>query len=277
MRKIIAYKNEHGAALIGALLLVVLVGTSLVLRQLSRADIDVAREQTTHIALKAAKEALIAYAATSNTPGRLPCPEDTSRIGFPTEGSELSSCSNVAPTIGRLPWYSLKLEKMLDGHGEPLWYALSPGFRAEPLNSETPGQLMLDSRTDIVALILAPGPALSGQSRTLLTTSTPPDPANYLDVSNKDGNPKFISASTTNSLNDRVIAITHAELFAQVELRVARDVRYAMLEHFCGVDNVNTNAGKCLAAGGVRSFPAPAATGDTSCLGKAQYSIRLRK
>jgi type II secretory pathway pseudopilin PulG len=226
MRKIIAYKNEHGAALIGALLLVVLVGASLVLRQLSRADLDAAREQTTYIALNTAKEALIAYATTSNNPGRLPCPEDTSRIGFPTEGSQLSSCSNVAPTIGRLPWYSLKREKILDGYGEPLWYALSPGFRAAPINNGTPGQLTVDAQPGgYAAIIFSPGPALSTQLRSAITAGTPPLLASYLDGTNSNGDGVF--ASTSAAINDRLLGITSAEITTPIIRRVLAEVRGA--------------------------------------------------
>lgn len=215
---------ERGAALIGTLLLVVVIGAGLLLRQLSRADLDAAREQTTHTALKTAKEALIAYAATSDTPGRLPCPEDTTRIGFPTEGSQLGSCSNVATTIGRFPWYSLKLDKILDGHGEPLWYALSPGFRTAPINSSTLGQLTIDAQPGgYAAIVFAPGPMLATQTRSSITAGTPPLVANYLDGTNNNGDNAF--AATSTAINDRLLGITVAEISAPIIRRVLAEVR----------------------------------------------------
>ncbi|MFA7292630.1 MAG: hypothetical protein WC023_10320 [Rhodocyclaceae bacterium] len=217
---------ERGAALIGTLLLVVVIGAGLLLRQLSQADLDAARERATHTALLAAKEALIAHAATSDTPGRMPCPEDTSRIGFPTEGSQLSSCSNVATSIGRLPWYSLKLDKILDGYGEPLWYALSPGFRTAPINSSTPGQLTVDAQPGgYAAIVFAPGPMLSTQTRSAITAGTPPLTANYLDGTNNNGDNAFAATSTT--INDRLLGITAAEISAPVIRRVLAEVRGA--------------------------------------------------
>ncbi len=232
-------------------------------------------ETTTRAALKQGKEALIARAVLDTPPGRMPCPEDTSKIGGAYEGDALGSCSNAATLIGRLPWRTLKLEKLTDGYGEPLWYVLSPGFRSAPINSDTPGQLILDDQSDIVALIIAPGPALSGQARTAPTSTTPPAAADYLDLSNKDGNPRFVSTGDSSSFNDRVIVITRAELMAPVERRVAREVRNALLDHFCDVDssNVNYAAGTCIAAGpGVRALAAPAAINDSSCFGNATIS-----
>ncbi len=276
VREMATHQKERGGALLAfALLLIIgVIGyfTGSVLRGGVPGGLD-KRESMTQNALRQAKESLIARAVLDAVPGRMPCPEDTGKIGGSYEGDAQSTCSNTSTLIGRLPWRTLKHEKLTDRYGEPLWYVLSPGFRSEPLNSETPGQLTLDDRTDIVALVIAPGSALSTQLRSAPSSASPPDPANYLDLSNKDGNPKFISTGPTDSFNDRVIAITRSELFAQVERRVARDVRYAMLEHFCGQDNVNTLEGKCLlAAGGVRTFPAPAAIADTNCLGAAAIS-----
>jgi hypothetical protein len=219
-------QSERGAALIGTLLLVMVIGVGMFLRQLSRADIEAAREQATHTALKTAKEALIAYAATSATPGRLPCPEDTSRIGTATEGSQLGTCSNVATTIGRFPWYSLKLDKILDGHGEPLWYALSPGFRTAPINNSTLGQLTIDAQPGgYAAIIFAPGPMLAAQARSAITAGTPPLVANYLDGENNNGDNVF--AATGAAINDRLLGITAAEMSVPIIRRVLAEVRGA--------------------------------------------------
>jgi hypothetical protein len=214
------------------LLLLVIVGTGILLKQLSTADLTFAREQATQIALKQAKEALIAYAATAkkssgeDVPGRLPCPEDVGLIGLVTEGGQQSNC-NTLPAIGRLPWRTLKLDKLLDGHGEPLWYAISPGFRGTTINSTTLGQLTVDAQpTAYAAIVFAPGPVLSGQARTAITAASPPVLADYLDGTNNNGDGVFTSINIATN-NDRLLGITAAEITAPIIRRVLTEIRGA--------------------------------------------------
>jgi hypothetical protein len=239
--------------------------------QLDAAAIERKRDETTALALAEAKEALIGWsAANDSAPGRLPCPEDTSLIGTPNEGRAQSNC-NAFPAIGRLPWKTLGLSQLRDGHGEPLWYVLSPGFRALPINSNTPPQLTVDGAPgSAVAIILAPGPALPGQTRTAITAATPPSVATYLDLTNADGSATFVTNGPPAAFNDRLLTISHRDLFTAVERRVAGEVVEALLTYFCGdSDNVNRANQTCLGPGGARLFPRPAAFGDTTCLGSS--------
>jgi hypothetical protein len=77
-----------------------------------------------------AREALIAYAAdrpinASVGAGYLPCPDlDDDGWAESTCGS-LSGESGQASRLGRLPWKTLGLPDLRDGHGERLWYAVS--------------------------------------------------------------------------------------------------------------------------------------------------------
>lgn len=218
-------RPPRGTALL-ALLLLTLAGASLLLRQLRFADLNSEREKATHAALQAAREALIAYAATSAAPGRLPCPENTALIGTATEGSQRSSCSNALPAIGRLPWRSLKIEALTDGYGEPLWYALSPGFRSPPINTGSAGQLGIDAQPGgFAAIVLAAGPAQAGQSRPTVSAAAPPQRANYLDGTNGDGDLSF--ASNGPLLNDRLLGIAAAEIAARISRRVLAEIRGA--------------------------------------------------
>ena len=92
------------------------------------------RERTTERALALAREALLAYAAerpidTAVGPGYLPCP-DTDDDGWAesTCGS-LSGHLGQEDRLGRLPWKTLGLPDLRDGHGERLWYAVSSKYK----------------------------------------------------------------------------------------------------------------------------------------------------
>jgi type II secretory pathway pseudopilin PulG len=92
------------------------------------------RERATQRALALAREALLAYAAerpidTAVGPGYLPCP-DTDDDGWAesTCGS-LSGHLGQEDRLGRLPWKTLGLPDLRDGHGERLWYAVSTKYK----------------------------------------------------------------------------------------------------------------------------------------------------
>ncbi|MDH5212138.1 MAG: hypothetical protein OEW96_10765, partial [Betaproteobacteria bacterium] len=121
--------------------------------------------------LSQAKQALIGWlamnaAGTDSDPGRLPCPEAPGDFNTVNEGRAAGNCT--LPAVGRLPWRTLGLDKLVDAAGEPLWYVVSPGW-ALPcgtcntvINADSIGQLALDGVPNAaVALIIAPGPALT--------------------------------------------------------------------------------------------------------------------
>lgn len=233
---------------------------------LNSATLRIKQDEVTVNALAEAKEALIGRAASdSTTPGQLPCPENTALIGSPNEGQALGSCT--LPAIGRLPWKTLGLGDLRDANGDKLWYALSDGFRTPPLNSDTPALLTVDGVTNkAVAIIFSPGPPINGQSRPDPTSSTPPDVNQYLELSNNTGSNTFVSSGPSDSFNDKLLIVTHDDLFRVVERRVAKEVVNALNEYFCGVGNVNP-AGGCVGAGGNRFYPLAADFSDAACLG----------
>lgn len=217
-------------ALILALLLVAGIGSTLFLTIISPQRQRLALDDKTQRALAQAKDALIAWSvAHSTAPGHLPCPEDLTLIGTPNEGSAQSPCSNTAFHTGRLPWRTLSLDNPRDAFGEPLWYVLSPGFRGiPPLGSigVATGQIPLDGTvSNTAALIIAPGPALAGQARTPPNAASPPLPGDYLDLGNAGG--AFVSSGAAGTFNDKVIAITSAELYRAMTFRVLAEVRGA--------------------------------------------------
>ena len=256
------------------LLLTTLVSTAIALAAWNNSSARQEHEQKTQLALQRAKEAIIAFAAADATlPGKLPCPEDISRIGSATEGTAQSSCSNSSINAGRIAWRTLGLNEPRDAANQQLWYVLSPGFRGSttiPINSESTGQLMIDSQSvGAVALVIAPGAPLPGQNRTTPTVANPPDIAQYLDGTNANGDSSFTAIPVNGVINDRVLAIYPTDLMAAVEKRVANEVRYALLEYYCGTGKVDV-AGNCTALPLNGFFPRPATFSDATCSGNTR-------
>lgn len=220
--------RQRGAALILFVTVLVIGVAWYAVGALGKAPVARAeREVRTGIALQAARQALLAhivqYAARSTTadPGQLPCPES---VTLANVGEASTSCSNVAATVGRLPWKTLGIDQLLDGDGEPLWYVISPGFRNPPINFGKTGQLTYDGVANAaVAVIIAPGRPVN----TLSEPGTPPtgcsvvsqqvaarntaplNPANFLECGNATGS--YANPGTSQWTNDRAVAITAAE------------------------------------------------------------------
>jgi len=177
-------------------------------------------DKTTAAALAQAKEALIGRAATdANRPGSLPCPNINGDGTAPLMiGNQCSSY------IGRLPWKTLDLPELLDGNGDSLWYALSPGLRdsstAQPINPQKSLELTLDGTPNIAAIIFSPGPPLANQN------GRPGNAvADYLDGSNQDGDYAYVSGPSSSSFNDKALAITRDDIFRTVNQRALAEIR----------------------------------------------------
>lgn len=222
-----AYGRQSGAVLMLLVFMIAISLTTFTFKYFSAQSGRLAQQDATAAALAEAKAALIGAALTdSSLPGRLPCPEDTSKIGTALEGDALSNCNTATSRIGRLPWRTLGLGKLVDGHGEPLWYVLSNGFRAVPINSETIPQLSLDGiANSAVAIVFSAGPALNGQNRPNISSGTPPLQANYLDQGNADADATFFRAVANSSFNDQLIVVSHADIFEPLEKRVLGEIR----------------------------------------------------
>jgi hypothetical protein len=192
----------------------------------------------TRSALAQARDALIGRSASDNNrPGSLPCP-DTNDDGV----AEIFAGSDCPSYVGRLPWKSLGLPDLRDANGERLWYSLSTRFRdnaaAEPINSDTKGNFTIYhgttatfALTEVVAVIFAPGPTVSGQARG--TVAEQNDAANYLDSTAGVNNatpllnsnaPSFIRAPSSATFNDTLLAVTTFDLMPMVEKRVAGEI-----------------------------------------------------
>ena len=174
-------------------------------------------------ALAQAREALVAYAADRDInawvgPGYLPCPDlDDDGWAEATCGSQ-GGDTGQAQRLGRLPWKTLGLPDLRDGHGERLWYAVSSKHKG--LLNCAPSRACLDmspdaalgtisvrdahgtlvhdgtstdlysvDRTGAAAVIIAPGPPLVRVGAPDLQRrdgAAKADPANYLDKAPAD-------------------------------------------------------------------------------------------
>jgi hypothetical protein len=243
---------QRGAAFIVMLVILVMGVATVLVSSLSSAGLKIARDEKTAEVLAQAKDALIGNAASDidlanrHYPGSLPCP-DTDDDGAADAGGG-SECPQY---IGRLPWKTLGLPDLRDASGERLWYTLSRNVRryaaVRPLNSDTQGTLNVAgsfAAGNQIAIVFAPGRAISGQSRS--TAQTAPCPSwtpvntsvaeslcakNYLEGTNDNPSPgaapnvAYQSSDAGIDFNDQLITISHDQLFATVEKRVAREIK----------------------------------------------------
>lgn len=242
--------HQRGFALIAILALAAMIAAFLIAIGINRSSAELSneREVRTMNALRQAKEALIAYAASDPPPagyfqpGALPCPDKDD-----DDGSSDCTGSTGGSMIGRLPWRTLNIDNLRDSSGEELWYAVSQKFRkmvctapstpanCTTINSDTQGQLSVTgaiSMNNVVAVVLAPGPVVQGQTRPTAPTAAAHNlPANYVESFSAGDGQHFSFATNalpTDTLNDRLLVITQAEVMAAVEpivaARIERDI-----------------------------------------------------
>ena len=242
--------GQGGFALIAVVALIVLISAYLLVQQLNASTVGDKRNQNAKV-LNQAKQALIGYVAQQasqsgeDNPGRLPCPEAFGYIGTSSEGisgpqiAPSVPCATVATVarVGRLPWRTLGLDKLLDAASEPLWYVVSPGWTLQTsstlltINSNTRGQLVVDglpAPNEVIALIIAPGPAMNVQAapgctaRVQSRTAPSPgiDPLDYIECFNSAAL-TFSTTGPSTSFNDQVLRVTTADLLPEIEAAIA--------------------------------------------------------
>lgn len=253
-------REQRGAALLGLLAVIVMVFAYVLTSRLNAASRFVGIDRGHNAAVMArAKQALIGYVAqqaslpSENHPGSLPCPEAPAYYGDPAqEGIAAGSCT--LPAVGRLPWRTIGVEKLVDAAGEPLWYAVSPGWAytgsATVINPDSVGQLTVDGVSappnDTVALIIAPGPAIVVQTAAGCTawsqvrpSSGAPDKRNYLECGNASNS--FVSSAAGNTFNDQVLRVTTADVMpgleAAVQERAQRELAPALRDAAFALDS----------------------------------------
>lgn len=240
-------RSQRGVALIVLALLLVLGVTWFLASGLNSITHSAINRSDNAEALAQAKAALIGRMVTDasdsgeRNPGGLPCPEAPGYFGTVNEGVAAGNCS--APAIGRLPWRTLGLPKLLDASGEPLWYVVSPGWALPSstatlrINSDSVGSLTVDGQANAaVALIIAPGgPVITAgttacSARAQRRDVVPLDVCNFveaaLDLSiNPTGTPlptpSFTTVGATGGFNDQVLRVTAADLVPPLEAALA--------------------------------------------------------
>lgn len=246
--------KQNGIALLAfALLLVVGLSAVLVNKLETNTTFFERQLQNTEI-LKEAKQALIGYAV--NFPidkpefgqGYLPCPNFSPQTDG-AYGQARSSCNDPEERVGRLPFKTLEISEKLDASGEPLWYIVSEQFtnnpKYAPLNSESTTNLTVDGVNNIAAIIIAPGEAISNQSRSgeIDEDTIPTDILNYFEGENSNLNGQYVT-STQGDFNDRLIFITLDELMEFSEKQVLEYLTEALNNYYDDPDgdgNLNSN------------------------------------
>lgn len=274
------------------LLILVLGVAALLVRDLAGRATATARIHDSAAALARAKEALLGYALTSDAArpgsfGLLPCPDRDAGGGLPEGEAHAAAClGRYRSVLGRFPWKTVGLAPGRAQAGECLWYAVSGTWKdasaapSELFNTDSNGQFRVlsgDGATVLagatpaeraVAVIIAPGPALAGQSRTTLAAGAEQCAGNftaggYLDADAASGVDNadlaaaadavddFISADPgREDINDQLVFITRAE----VEDRLLRRADVA-----ARLQDLTQAVARCLADYGKRN---PGGAGD---------------
>lgn len=248
-------RGERGIALIALLAVIALGTTWFLVSQLNTESnrLTAVNRNRNAAVLNRAKQALIGYIASQaahsgeNRPGAFPCPEAPADFNSSAnEGTVSYPCS--LPIVGRFPWRTLGLDKLVDVTGEPLWYAVASGWAGANtvINSNCAsydsastqacrsGRLSVDGVIgDVVALIIAPGPTITVSTSANCTawtqtrpTTAPPDWRNYLECQNAT-NPAdntFATSGPSGSFNDQVVTISAAEIIPALEAAIAQRI-----------------------------------------------------
>src|SRR5581483_9426536 len=266
--------RQRGVALLVlALIFIVGFATFLYARLGKWRDATTASRKVNSEVLAQAKAALIGYVVKEvldlgeDTPGRFPCPESPTAAGTVNEGRAGGSCSPsfaINKNVGRLPWRTLGIDKLVDASGEPLWYAVSsPNWvysgSSPVINAGTSGQLSFDGTSDVVAVIFAPGPALfvnpaanqaaagcvarnqSRSDRSHVPSGGNPDYRDYLECLNAASpigtafGVSVVDNATNVALNDQAVTIPAKEILNAIQgplaERLQRTVAPLLSEH----------------------------------------------
>ena len=225
--------RQHGAAMLIMVLIMILGLIALFAFRMDRKGPELDADRKTALALAQAKEALLGNSATNNimsgvqNPGRFLCPnidnlppnEGKSAL---LSGSACQSGPGIPANMGRLPWWTLKMDDLRDGAAERLWYVVDPSFvdNGTAMNTTITPSLAVNGNT-VVAVIIAPGPAL-GALNQQRDTANQNNYGNYLESYINSVTIALNAPSTT--YNDRMITITTRELFTVVTFRMAKEL-----------------------------------------------------
>lgn len=196
-------------------------------------------------AMTQARDAVMSYALTQQTPqrppGTLPCP-DTTGDGWADPGA-IGGCANRR---GFLPFRDLGLDELLDGSGARLWYAVETNYTspygatpAAPFrNSSRPSNLTLFMRAananQIMAfVIISPNTAFSTQNRTIAPLSAV---TTFLEGINAGAGVAYDDLQDATH-NDQFLGMPISLFWTNIEKLVLNEVKNTLNDYFtnCGV------------------------------------------
>lgn len=229
-----------------AMLLLGVVSMAVLLSSLSSSNAATQQAIKTRLALKEAKEAVLGYILldapeTTLKPGRIPCPDRDSDNDSDLADNSGNNCGGSY--LNRLPGKNLRIGELHDSGNEKLWYAISPGFRdgsLDAVNSLTPTMLTIDGQGEYVAVLLAPGAPLPGQTRNTFATRSA-----YLEEENASGTVNLVTLrqrqedeseeQAKTKFNDRVLGISKKEWEDTLLRRVSAEILKAIDNNKAGV------------------------------------------
>ncbi len=205
-------RSQKGAALLIMFLALFMASATVLLKGLGKKNTSLQQDAVIAKALVSAKEALLADAVMDNNPGHFSCPDTNN------DGTAEATCGVNA--VGRLP-KKFNRDFVTD---QQLWYALTDAYHGAVINSTTSGTLSVDGQGDIVAVIIAPGQALTGQTRPSNTA------ANYLEAGPVSG-VNYTTCSDPDTCNDKIQVVRRKELMSLITARAAKEIKKE-LDHY---------------------------------------------
>lgn len=253
-----ATRRQQGGYVLVIMLVIIVTGSLYgLLDRLNVNAAETSRVTATNNSLKQAREALLAYAATypdrhsSAGFGYLPCPDMKSDDPLGMIGTEAGSVTcQTSIAIGLLPYRTLGLPELRDGDGNCLWYAVSNTHKSFPkysptLSDTTVAQYRItdgtgnvlapnpstpfndadpDSTRGVAAVIIAPGPPISGQTRSAVDNKPCTTDSGQLSAYLESYGPTFINGKQQSSdgvtlKNDTLSWITAKDTFELAKMR----------------------------------------------------------
>lgn len=254
--------TNNGTALLIMLLIVLAAFSTFIISALSSTNVNIQRQMKTTESMAQAKDALLSYASTFERPGVLPCPDTNddgsgnpdgdvgcySRIGrLPWKQLGLP---DLRDGNGERLWYVVSSDfanvpsTQVVNNDESLGQLniCSSNGCGDPSPIPTPPTTAPLPTSNVAAIVFSPGTPIIGNNRQEGTDLEPNpainiDPAkkalNYLDKITIDSNEfnnstgstngnDFIAASTSSTFNDKLLAISAAEVFFNVNKRMEK-------------------------------------------------------
>jgi len=227
----VSLKKQKGAVIILLFVAMIMTITTVFLAAMSNRSPQLRDQLKKQAEMQQIKESLLTYAmslpdySVANLgPGRLPC-LDRNNDGVMECGTNR--------IVGRLPasiddaflTSPLQLSNSYTGIDQQYWFAVSRDFRQDvaSLNTSTHTRLIsLNGVTNYAALLIAPGPALGGQERNLLSQFD-----RYLESTTTNSSTVFLNVNTVDPtyFNDMIVPITVSEVMSLSTLRVAQEMK----------------------------------------------------